>query len=96
VGPIRPALLLLAAAAAALLTLAACGNGDDTTSVVPFPDAGHADATMAPEACVPDGGSSARCNSCTTPASDPYNACSAFTGGCIAFDAARVPSHPTF
>jgi hypothetical protein len=84
------ALLALASA------LAGCGNGDDTASSPPvLPDAGVADATKnAGDACVPD--STAQCNACATPAADPYNACSRFAPGCVRFDAARVPAHPTF
>ncbi len=82
-----------------VVSFVACGNGDDTTSLVPFPDAGAPhDATIptASDACIPEGGDAARCNTCATPATDPYNACSTFTGGCIPFDAARVPSHSMF
>ncbi len=80
---------------AALALLVACGSGDDTTSPVLGLDAGgQTDATTS-DACVFDGGAGVRCNACTTPATDPYNACSSFTSGCIPFDAARVPTHPT-
>jgi hypothetical protein len=72
----------------------ACGSGDDTASQAPATDAGAPDATtVVRDACVPDSG--ARCNACASPATDPLNACSLFTSGCIPFDAARVPSHPT-
>ena len=33
----------------------------------------------------------ANCNSCVTPAQDPYNACSSATANCIKFDNSRVP-----
>lgn len=70
------------------------GSGDDSSSAVPAQDASAIDATTgASDACVPEAG--ARCSSCATPASDPYNACSPFVGACIPFDAARVPAHPT-
>ncbi len=80
--------VIVAAVASALL---AC-VGDDTTFPVPLPDsgAGSLDATIR-DGCVPDSG---KCNSCEAPDADPSNACSSFTGGCTAFDAARVPSHP--
>jgi hypothetical protein len=42
--------------------------------------------------CTPDG--SANCNSCSTVASDPLNACAPETVNCIPFTK-TVPSHPT-
>ena|GEM_PF-2395982 len=85
--------------AAALPLVVACGNGDDSTASPPASDAGGLDATTPPplqkagDACVvaPD----AACNPCVAPDADPYNACSPFASGCIPFDPARVPSHPT-
>ena len=76
------------------------GNGDDNVVAVAAADAGAArDATVpateaaAPNAaCMSDG---SRCNSCVTRSADPYNACSPYAPGCIPFDAARVPVHPT-
>jgi hypothetical protein len=35
------------------------------------------------------------CSSCTTPATDPYNACSSFVTNCVPFDDTKVPTHPT-
>ena len=34
------------------------------------------------------------CNTCTTAATDPYNACSSYVTNCIAFDNTRVPGWP--
>jgi hypothetical protein len=80
----------------------ACGNGDDNVAPVPVAaaatsgdagDGGAQDATvMANDGCVSD---TSTCGSCPGPDGDPSNVCSAFTGGCIPFDAARVPTHPT-
>ncbi|MGA3121048.1 MAG: hypothetical protein ABSF69_09800 [Polyangiaceae bacterium] len=90
--------------AAAALAPVACGGGDDDIVPVPIPDGGAAaggdagdagsrDATVATDGgCVSD---STTCNSCTTSEADPSNQCSAFTSACTAFDAARVPQHPT-
>jgi hypothetical protein len=36
---------------------------------------------------------SSKCNSCTTPDADPYNACSSQVTNCIPFDDMRVPVH---
>jgi hypothetical protein len=81
------------------LLLVACGNGDDTTATPLGSDAGvMIDATAPPptvDACVFDPDSHAVCNACIAPDADPYNACSPFASGCIPFDAARVPAHPT-
>jgi hypothetical protein len=93
---LAPAVVVIfAAMLASTAGLLACGTGDDTASKAPVIDAGAQDATTAVRnVCVPDGGASARCNSCATPATDPLNTCSPFVGACIPFDAARVPSHP--
>jgi hypothetical protein len=91
--------------AAAFAPVVACiGGGDDDVVPVPTADSGAAaggdageggsrDATVATDgSCVSD---TSTCNSCTAPDADPSNKCSAFTSGCTAFDAARVPQHPT-
>jgi hypothetical protein len=94
-------MLALSLGSSAGSVLVACiGSGDDNASAVPVPDASRgadaadaADATVHPDGCVPDGGPAAKCNSCATPATNPLNACSTYTGTCIPFDAARVPDH---
>jgi hypothetical protein len=74
--------------ALALAALYACSSDENPTpTVTPAPD-GQA-PTVDASACT-----TGNCNSCTTPAEDPYNACSAATGGCVPFDNARVPRGP--
>jgi hypothetical protein len=71
--------------------LACVGTGTEVPLLLPESGAGSPDGSV-PDGCVSH---SSKCNSCEAPDADPSNACSAFTGGCTAFDAARVPSHPT-
>jgi hypothetical protein len=100
---------LLVTAWAGGLTACGSGD-DNVSAVPPPPDAGsdatvvHADASVdaavdagidagaycGPDAQPPTG----PCNVCATPASDPYNACSQYTGGCFPFQG-KVPTHPT-
>ncbi|MGD0675582.1 MAG: hypothetical protein ABSC94_09205 [Polyangiaceae bacterium] len=89
-SPFAAGLILIAAGSVACL-----GSGDDNGSPVPVADASLESASAqdggaAQDACLAD----LSCNSCTTPATDPLNACSGFANQCVAFDAARVPPHP--
>ena len=77
----------------ALLGLFACGTGDDNSSPTPLPDAGPQLGTVGVGnlgiLCF-DGGTDAGDATLT-----PYNTCSTYSVGCIPFDPARVPIHPT-
>ena len=63
------------------------------------PDMGTTHMDGGSDSNIPDTGScmsdAANCNSCVTPAQDPYNACSSATTNCVPFDPSRVPQHPT-
>jgi hypothetical protein len=62
------------------------GPADDGVDSPGIPDTGG---------CKSD---SSTCNTCYTDAqaaSDPLNACSAYTKNCVTFDPMRVPTHPT-
>jgi hypothetical protein len=76
--------------------VAACS--DDSTDAAPMPrnDGGNNQDTGSAS----DGGNdvdpscqsdASTCNSCTTPANDPYNACSEQAANCVPFDNNRVP-----
>jgi len=65
------------------------------------PDTGNDGGGIATPDSGIDGGSDAgctssmaHCNSCTTPATDPLNACSGAVTNCIPFDNTRVPGWP--
>ena len=90
------AILLLAATTAGVGALASCSDDDNPapSGVIPSEDAGVDTGTsVVPEtgACTSD---AATCNSCATPAEDPYNACSESAGNCVPFDNERVPRDP--
>lgn len=87
-------LAVMAAVTAAAIVLACSDESNPTPSVVLPPGPTADTGTLTPEAstCASD---AATCNSCITPESDPYNACSSAAGGCVPFDnEARVPKGP--
>ena len=83
----------LSVAVTACLALFACGSGDDNSSATPTPDAGPQLGTIGSGnlgiLCF-DGGGDAGDATLT-----PYNTCSIYSAGCIPFDPARVPIHPS-
>jgi len=83
-------------------------GGTDSTMSHPdgagghHPEGGGPGDTGVDSPGIPDTGScksdSSTCNTCYTDAqaaSDPLNACSAYTKNCVTFDPTRVPTHPT-
>jgi hypothetical protein len=85
----RAAAFSLVVTLAGIGLLFACSSDDNPTPTV----------TPEPDAQGPNGDASTcmtgNCNACTTPADDPYNACTAAAGGCVPFDNdTRVPRGP--
>jgi hypothetical protein len=91
----------------AFLALAGCNNGGTAANdaQTAYPDTGSSsndagssthDAGSSVDAGSDAGCSSTmpHCNTCTTPATDPLNACSSYVGNCTPFDNTRVPGWP--
>jgi hypothetical protein len=84
---------LLSIAASAIFGLVACGTGDDNAAPTPLIDSGLQVGTLGdgnPGILCLDGGDDAGDATLT-----PYTACSPYSAGCIPFDPARVPIHPS-
>lgn len=86
-----PAFALLFASAG----FVACGPDDEKPPLVDAgekPDEETPDEENPDEECV---NTKTTCDECTTPTSNPYDACSDLVGGCVAFgNALRVPGYP--
>lgn len=85
--------VVLGMTCAGLGALAACSSDNNPTpTITSTPDSGSPPPPDGGTGTIPGCASdAATCNSCVSAESDPYNACSPLTGGCVPFDNGRVP-----